>query len=446
MSVSISPYSMQRIEYYEINRTINEHDTAIIRGEMSELEYCKCQNMLDSSTILSVYYDATLIFAGEVTSLKVLSVGQSLQVELLMKGITFTLDMINCKRDYQNIAKTLYKLIDGIFEGYKNINYKKECKDETIEKFLVQYEETDYAFLCRLLADYKGPIYTQMTGDQGRICLGLKEESKNDKKKKISVHTYEISYEPDMTYIIHSNDFLDVAEMVQAFERELYIKKIKLMCADGVISNTYYLAERDSMSVEKIKNNELIGVSFDGEIKDRQRDKVQIELNGMAETLENERRWFSYASPASSSDGGGWYCMPEIGEEIRLYFPTEDESEAYVISAIKSGNDSSSGGEPMDSANKILSNAAGQSVSFTENGVAMNCADGTSMTLNPEGTIEIFALNDVNILSDSLVKIKSDNTIDLNAGGKVTISTDTGASIEFTQNILVNANRIKNNG
>lgn len=71
MSVSISPYSMQRIEYYEINRTINEHDTAIIRGEMSELEYCKCQNMLDSSTILSVYYDATLIFAGEVTSLKV---------------------------------------------------------------------------------------------------------------------------------------------------------------------------------------------------------------------------------------------------------------------------------------------------------------------------------------------------------------------------------------
>ena len=49
-------------------------------------------------------------------------------------------------------------------------------------------------------------------------------------------------------------------------------------------------------------------------------------------------RWFPYATVYSSGDGTGWYCMPEIGDKIRLYFPTEKEQDAYVISAYHEGN------------------------------------------------------------------------------------------------------------
>ena len=34
-------------------------------------------------------------------------------------------------------------------------------------------------------------------------------------------------------------------------------------------------------------------------------------------------RVFPYATVYSTPDGTGWYCMPEIGDAVRLYFPCE---------------------------------------------------------------------------------------------------------------------------
>ena len=61
-------------------------------------------------------------------------------------------------------------------------------------------------------------------------------------------------------------------------------------------------------------------------------DVVRVSLR--TDARKETGKWFSFSTVYSSPDGSGWYCMPEPGDEIRLYFPTEQEKHGYVISAV----------------------------------------------------------------------------------------------------------------
>ena len=77
-------------------------------------------------------------------------------------------------------------------------------------------------------------------------------------------------------------------------------------------------------------NRRITGISVDGKTAQINRDKVRVTLNGDM-TREQGTYWFPFSTVAASSDGSGWYSMPEEGDSIRVYFPTKDEKEAYVI-------------------------------------------------------------------------------------------------------------------
>ena len=87
----------------------------------------------------------------------------------------------------------------------------------------------------------------------------------------------------------------------------------------------------------------------------------------------NERYWFSFFTVAALSDGSGWYCMPEAGEDVRVYFPTVDEKEAYVVTAIKSHEpDAGNPNDPMGNPNvRNIQTAQGNQVQFAKKGVVI---------------------------------------------------------------------------
>ena len=49
------------------------------------------------------------------------------------------------------------------------------------------------------------------------------------------------------------------------------------------------------------------------------------------------RHWFDFATVYSTPDGAGWYCMPEVGDEVRVVFPDNYEEHAYVASSVHVG-------------------------------------------------------------------------------------------------------------
>jgi hypothetical protein len=45
-------------------------------------------------------------------------------------------------------------------------------------------------------------------------------------------------------------------------------------------------------------------------------------------------KWHPFSTVYSSPDGTGWYTMPEPGDRMRLYFPTEIDNDGYAASAV----------------------------------------------------------------------------------------------------------------
>ena len=122
--------------------------------------------------------------------------------------------------------------------------------------------------------------------------------------------------------------------------------------------------------------------------------------------------------------------MPEKGEKIRVYFPTADEKEAYVISAL-SGNTQGNQGVSMDPAVKHISTAQGNMVTFSGAGANISVKGGTgSVTLGSGGDFCVTAAESISIYAGSRVSV-SGNEITAAADEKLGLSADPGASIEL---------------
>lgn len=164
MSIRITPYKISRIDSYEIKRGLNRHDEAMIQGEMSAEEYLVYEEMADSSTVLSLFYKdeknkETLLFAGVLKTLNVCEEGGAYRIEMHLCGITQVMDYVSYQTDYQNEAKKSDELIGQLMKSYESLGYSIQAEPFTIRHFLMQHEETDYAFIKRMLSGKTGTCF-----------------------------------------------------------------------------------------------------------------------------------------------------------------------------------------------------------------------------------------------------------------------------------------------
>lgn len=447
--VEIAPYAMTIIQEFEVINGADSHDSAVIKGIISEEMLFMYESMIGGSDCITLTFwqegKKQLLFSGFLDEIKVHEEGFQRKARLKLSGLTKALDRTKKWIDYQAENKKKGELIQNTMLSYKDISYEDCCKDKNIPEFLLQYEESDYEFIQRILSADGEKIYTAMDGKQGRIHFGKPQKAA---MAKLAMTDYRICFDKHLQYGIESWQFFQVGDRIDTSMGSLIVEKACHSLKKGKSENQYLLCREQDFTIGTIYNPQITGISMDGTIKDRKRDKVKIELDMTPETGEKEHRWFSYSSVASSNDGSGWYCMPEAGEEIRLFLPTDKEQDAYVISAIRSdsGGYASNGEGAREPSDKSLSNVQGQEVNFTSDGVTLNCAGGvTSMSLTKDGEITITAINDLEIISDKLISIRAEQGITMKAKDKIKMQNEAGGSLEIADNIDINANRIKNN-
>lgn len=65
------------------------------------------------------------------------------------------------------------------------------------------------------------------------------------------------------------------------------------------------------------------------------RDEVKVQLDCDQEWSLATANLFPYSTMYASDDQTGWYCMPEQGDSIRLYFPNAREAEGIALSSVR---------------------------------------------------------------------------------------------------------------
>ncbi len=456
-NIWITPYPLIQISEIFITKKLNCHDTADIKGIISKENLLAYRETADSNMTISLYFEQEgeqqLLFCGFLEQMTVYEVGEHREVKMQLVGLTKALDRKTNLLDYQKTDKTMYHITDQMMEKYNNLIYEYGFENYQIEQFLLQYEETDYEFLKRVLSKKAHPIYTVFMGKSAKICFGrcdLREQAESMEADYEILFDKELC-EEEVCYRIKSVEFWNIGAKVSAFGKELLVKEAHYKLKDGISQNEYLLCRKEGFLIPEQYHAKLVGISLDGTISKCLRDKVKVELDITPKIGESDERWFPYSSVAASSDGSGWYCMPEEGERIRLFCPTQKEEEAYVVSAIRSGKEAGDGsalgeGQQKQPENKELSNKEGQSVLFTEEGTILTCAGAATMVeLKKDGTITIYAQKDIDICSLQNVCIRAENGIALSAGEKLSFVNEAGSSFSMDKDIKIHANRIKNN-
>lgn len=459
--IRVTPFNLSRIISCEIKKEPNEHGKAYVKGYTDAQDEESCLRMLSKETSVQIEAidecgQSRVIFHGRIKDSKIGRDNQLLMVEMNLITHTSLMDLEKRIRAFQTPQRTYQSIFDTVMKGY----FKGGCiltkgQDAITEEFIVQYQETDWEFIKRLASHLQTVIVPEVQTEGVKVYVGLPQRSKciqsNTTSYKACKWIQDYLYkqqnqveglleDDELCYEIQEQEMMELGEQIELWGKKYYVVGTKSYLDGHQMWSNILLKRQKGVSVPKQYNDRIVGASMDGRIMEVQEAQVKIKLS--ADGAGEEKRWFPFSTVYSSPDGSGWYCMPEVGDEIRLYFPTIKEKHAYVISAVhlpvnegsfkaaptgasSRGGESRSGGYSTGSPETYSHSASGSA------GYSVMSAGGYSTRRAGEDTIEESEIKSMDIQGGSNPKKNTGSKIRSNPNEKI-ILTETGKMVKLT--------------
>lgn len=440
----------------DIRQKPGEHATlyleAILDSDMEENDFHGIND-----TITLMYQDngkESPLFYGIIDEISMEKDGDSYLLVIKAWDATRIMDTNRRCRAFQNPQMTVKQLTDEVMKTYPGADYKINVPDIEIGQLILQYEETDWEFLKRFFSRYHETLYPNPAFDAVRLQAGPSPVPENFYWDELPYELHQdfldlnarkengmgdLSCAQNTEYQIDSYDIAALGNQIQYKGTVWYIASLERNLERGLLINHYHLRQKEGMLVLSYFNPRITGISIDGLVKAVSRDRLQIEMEIDAGAGGVNNYWFPYSTVASSSDGSGWYCMPENGESVRVYFPDDDEKEAYAITNIKAHAPQAGGGsqggapDPMGNPNvRNIQTAQGNQVQFTEEGVVIAAGGGEgSILLKKSGEVIVNAAKDISISAGEAINIVAANEMTLKSQTSIKVASAAGADVEI---------------
>lgn len=436
------------------------------------------------------------LFCGIIAGLEVQSVGRSYHVKVKAYTSSYLMDIKKKSRSFQDTSMTMGTLIRGIageYGGESQILFP----DRAIGEIAVQYEETDWQFLKRMLSAWHIPIVC--SENRENICLYLGVAQIPAEQKVIAIEKTwkdmdELAYwkeagagvgdEEFITYRLKLDNHIPLYAFVNYRGRNLTTSEIEYITIGSTVYEFVTLKKKTGILQKTIYPMKLVGSALEGTILNVKGEKVQIHLKIDDAYQGNDCYWFPFSTPSASSDGSGWYCMPEKGDQVRIYFPSKKTGEAIAISAVSTyvpskatagnltnsnqssnsggsssgGGGSSSGGavaamaavqgmtaagvpdtlgdkdagedKMSDPSTKYLRVPSGQQIKLAPDGIKILCSGGSvKIEVLKSGKISISANDSIQISAQSDIKLRAKYSMKVQCREAAYIKSQMGGSI-----------------
>ncbi|MHC1748109.1 MAG: hypothetical protein AB9856_06950 [Cellulosilyticaceae bacterium] len=340
------PVALQHITKLHIKQGLNQHAIACITGVLEEHENIMPLYKLSIDTPITIKTEAEqseIIFRGVPTKLNIRHQQGLYEVDLEISSYSILLDFKKHARSFQDKNKSYELIFKEIIEGYKGDILDKASNGKIQNRVNIQYQETDWEFLIRLAAQLETIVYPEVLGEKPQIYIGIAKKNNDE----IYTGTYEI--EKDLkTYLeftenakptVEANFLTYTLESIQNFSignqinyqntAFIIIEKISQL-ENGILNNHYKIKKKEGIKVNKCYNSNLKGTAIEGKVIDRKKDQLKLHLAIDSTQNLQTANWYSMETIYEGSGSTGWYCMPEIGDSVKLYLPTKDENDGYI--------------------------------------------------------------------------------------------------------------------
>ncbi|WDM22287.1 DNA/RNA non-specific endonuclease [Paenibacillus polymyxa] len=425
------PFQPQHMEQLRITRAVNDHAYLYVSGMLSEEQGAACvgQDMEQEPIVIRQLDEQgqsiRRLFHGLVTRMSVHCIRGVYTFELEAASHSYQMDIKTKRRSYQDIHRTYDDLVTTMIRKYMYgdaidtaTNYAK------LGAFVLQYEETDWAFLKRLVSRFGSVLVPEITAASPKVFFGMPEGKRYKVERDVFYRVRKTFHELDtgkpeeragayVTYTIENLQYYTLGDLITlpiGQGKELVVVRAVTELRDGLLQTRYDLQAEQDIHYARYENDQAIGISLTGTVLKVQQDLVQLQLEIDPKQDPAKACWFPVATRYVAEEHSGWYDMPEVGEQVELYLPTHCEQEAYVTDSLRQHRHAN--GQPDV---KAWKHVQGSGIEMSEQELILSTSDGFSITLHDDTGITVHSPGNVQIQGGH-VKLNAGQELSLEAG------------------------------
>lgn len=423
VKIIVEPFEYISLTIVECVKALNQHGCMTITGLIRhdhEQEYMAlaARETWVCVKAVSESGEEQVFFHGILTGMQMKKEAQASMMTIEARTGSFLLDIEKHTRSFQDAGFSYESVADSCVTPAGGYSIMLEKEDVPTGCFLMQYNETDWAFIRRI-ASYVGvvlcPEYATggkkiYLGYSGRRVTGNLEPDSYQVVQNFGANAPADAFggkgfAGETAYIVQTREIYDLGDTVTFQGRKLVAGRIESRLEGQELCHTYHLIpERDGL-LPALYNSLLHGVALKARVLAVETTVVQVQFDEDENKEGCGRHWFDFATVYSTPDGAGWYCMPEVGDEVRVVFPDNCEGHAYVASSVHVG----SAGGRTNPDEKFWRNRHNKEIRFTPDSLTLTNNNGLTVQLSDAEGIKICSDKDIVLKSDGEVRIKSQN-------------------------------------
>ncbi len=235
-----------------------------------------------------------------------------------------------------------------------------------------------------------------------------------------------------LIYELESRENHRIGDYMMVYGRTFYLYKIEGCYQGGEMCYRYGFMQKKGLDVLAYGDKNYIGLCLKGEVIGVKENQVQVKLIGDENQKQEITFWYPYATVYSTPDGTGWYCMPEVGDQVRLTIPGMEEGEAYITSSVHLDTDNEERKNPEE---KVWKTKYKKEIRFTPDSIVITNNQGNRIELRDEEGIQIVSAGALSLEAAKDITISSDNGSLLAAGDTSVRFKQGGTSIQLDEGI-----------
>jgi hypothetical protein len=475
--LTVDPFIFTEILDVSIKRGVNCHGSARVKGIIDEDMEGKYIEMSLSDTPVTIFaedFDGQRrdLFQGVLEDMEIKVENGLNTMELSIMPRSRLLDIKPVNRVFQDESLSYNDMVEFILSSFDDAAAIINASDgQPLGRMFVQYQETEWAFLKRMASTRHDVLIANDTLKGIRLYFGFPNISANDAPplSPISFKVYKdiggylrsrennvsLYGESDsLYYVVKDREIRGLGEPVTFQRRPLFVTAIESIWEGRELVHNYTLMTKGGTRVPESKNFNIIGASLSGTVNQVSGSKVKMSLPEAHSNDPSKTKWYAFSTVYSSPDGSGWYAMPVIGDALRLYFPTETESDGYAISAVHlkvnksvaespTADKQADNGERSQPDNMYIYNNFGKMIALTPTTIQI-VSGGKSITIDDNAGITITSDADITITGSNNVTLQSLKGSIVMAGEETVTLEQKDAVVELNEeNVVFKGGQVK---
>ncbi len=392
-------------------------------------------------------------FNGILTGMEIRREDQVRIMTIELRTGSFLLDLAEHTRSFQGSGFRYSDMIRICMDAADGLFIMPDRNKIAPGPLFLQYRETDWAFIKRVASHAGVAVIPEDATPGKKLYLGWRAHSVKEDPAPDSCRM-EQDYEgyrkntasgmrqlraSDFTgYHIRTREIYGLGESIRFEGQELVIGKVTSWLEGQELYHEYHLIHKNAGLLPVLYNQKAAGVSLTGTVQAVRTTEVKVKLQEDENQEKCRSCWFDYATVYSTPDGTGWYCMPEIGDEIRLVLPDRDENHAYAAGSIHVGR----AGGRTNPDEKSWKNKQKKEIVFTPEAVIMRNNAGLLLELSDQKGIRICSDKDIFVQSEGDIRIQSKSAgIQMSAESQIRMQQG-AAEIQMEDQINISGGKI----